>query len=137
MFQHAAVTGQSAHEHAICWSQREPSPEWDLLAEHSAMELINGDSRHQNIKALYYNVHLLCRLPGQSRCKEQTAEQLCKEILGSIKEHLRLQQPPKQWVRQQMQQLAKNPRPDPPMAFTTVNQRAYKETMALAKEAQQ
>ena len=137
MFQHAAATGQSAHEHAICQGQREPSPEWDLLAEPTTMELINPNSQHQNIKALYYGVYLLHRLPGQSRCEKQTAELLHKESLDSIKECLRLQQPPKQQVRQQMQWPAKNHRPDPPMAFTSTNPKAYEEMMALAGEAQQ
>ena len=117
--------------------QSSPLLEWDLLAEPFTMELINDDSQEQDIKALYYDVYILCRLPGKSRCKGQMAEWLCKEILASIMECLRLQQPPKQQVRQQMQWLARNPRPDPPMAFATTNQRAYEEMVALAREAQQ
>ena len=65
------------------------------------------------------------------------AERLCKEILDSIKKHLRLQWPPKQQARQQMQWLAENPRPNHPMAFAATNQKAYEEMMALAREAQQ
>ena len=33
MFQPTVASSQSAHEHAICQGQWEPSPEWDLLAE--------------------------------------------------------------------------------------------------------
>ena len=44
---------------------------------------------------------------------------------------------PKQQARQQMQQPAENSRPNPPMAFAATNQKAYKEMMALAREAQQ
>ena len=64
-------------------------------------------------------------------------EWLCKEILDSIKECLRLKQPPAQQEKQQMQLLANNPRPDPHMAFATTNQRAYKEMMVLARDAKQ
>ena len=137
MFQHTVATSQSAHVHAIHWGQREPLPEWDISEEPTTMELVNPNSQHQEIKTLYYDVYLLCRLPSWSRCKEYMAEQLHKEILDSIKKHLRLQQPPKQQARQQTQWPANNPRPDPPMAFATANQKVYEEMMAIARDAQQ
>ena len=101
------------------------------------MELASLNSWCQDIKALYHDVYQLCRLPGQSRCKEQMAEWLHKEILDSIKECLRLQWPPTHQARQQMQLPANNPRPDPHTAFAATNQRAYEEMMALARDAQQ
>ena len=127
----------SAHECAICHGWREPLPEWDFSAEPTATELINPNSQHQDYETLYYDVYILCRLPGWSRCKEQTAEWLHKEALTSINEHLTFQWPPKQQAVQQMQQLAENPRPDPPTVFTAANQKAYKDMMALARDAQQ
>ena len=57
MFLHAAVTDQSEYEHAICQGQREPSPEWDLGAEPTTMELIGPDSTCQDMEDLYWNVY--------------------------------------------------------------------------------
>ena len=91
-------------------------------------------SRHQT---LYCDVYQLHRLPSWSRCKDPMAELLPKEILASIKEHIRFQQPPKQQAEQQMQWPAEYLRPDPPTAFTTNNQKAYEDMMALARESQQ
>ena len=93
MFLHAAVTGQSEHNHAIHWGQREPLPEWDLGAEPTAMELATPNSTCQHIKDLYRDVYQLWRLPGRGWCKEATEEHLYKEILDSIKECLQLKWP--------------------------------------------
>ena len=64
IFQHATVTGQSSYKHAIHWSQREPSTEWDLLAEPTTTELVSPNSQCQDIEALYCDVYQLCRLPS-------------------------------------------------------------------------
>ena len=137
MFQHTTVTGQSAYEHAICRGQRKPLPESDLSADPTAIKLFSPNSQHQDIKALYHDVYQLYRLPRWSRCEEVMAEQLCKEILDCIKECLRLKQPSRQQVKQWMQLLVDNPRPDPHTAFATTNQSTYEEMMALTRDAQQ
>ena len=101
------------------------------------MELINPDSWCQDIDALYQDVYQLHRLPGWGRCEEATEKWPCKKVLDSIKEHLRLRQPPTQPERQQMQLPADTSRTDPHTAFATMNHRTYEEMMALARDTWQ
>ena len=101
------------------------------------MELICPNSQHQDFDDLYRDVYQLHRLPGWGRCEEATEEQLCQEVLDSIKEHLRVKQPPAQPEKQWMQLLANAHRPDPCMAFAAMNCETYEEMMALARDTQQ
>ena len=43
MFTHAAATGQKEHDQAIHWDQWQPSPEWELGAEPSTMDLVGPE----------------------------------------------------------------------------------------------
>ena len=88
MFLHATVISQSEHECAIHWGQRKPSPKQDLGAEPTTMELVGPDCTCQDIKDLYQDIYQLHRLPGRGQCEEAMEENLHKEILDSIKEHL-------------------------------------------------
>ena len=65
MIMHAAVTGWSEHDHAICWSWRELSPEQKLEAEPTAMELFCPSAFCQEIHELYQDVYQLYWLPGR------------------------------------------------------------------------
>ena len=40
MFAHAKATGQKEQDHAINWGCQQPSPEWDLGVEVTAIELV-------------------------------------------------------------------------------------------------
>ena len=137
MFQHTMVTSQSEYKCTICHGWREPLPEWDLLAEPTAIKLVNPNSQHQDIDALYWDDYQLCRLPGWGRCKEAAEEWLHKEDLDSIKECLRLKWPPTQQEKQQMQLLANTPRPDSHTVFAAMNHKTYEEMIALARDAWQ
>ena len=137
MFQHATATDQRDYDHAICWGQRESLQERDLSAELTTMELIHPDSQHQDFEDLYQDVYQLHRLPGQGRQEVATEDQLCQEVLESIKECIRLKQPPTQPEKQQMQLLANTPQPDPHTTFATANHKMYEEMMALTRGTQQ
>ena len=147
MFLHAAVTGWSEHECTICWVQREPSPKWDLGVEPTTMELVGPDSMCQDTKDLYWDVYQLHRLPEKGQCEEATEEQLHKEVLDSIKEHLWLKQLPTHPEREQMQLPADAPQPNPHMAFaamncstyefSAMNRETYEEMMALMRDNHQ
>ena len=137
MFQHAMATGWSKYKHAICCGQREPSPEQDQLAEPTTMELVGPGSMCQDINKLYQDLYQLHRLPRRGRFEEVTEERICKEILDSIKEHLRLKQPLIQQEREQAQLPVDTSQPDPHMAFATVNCQTYEEIMDLAWDIHQ
>ena len=131
MFLHATVTGWSEYKCAIYWGWRKLSPKQDLGAEPTAMELVGPNSICQDIKDLYQDVYQLCWLPRRGWCEEATEEQLCKEVLDSIKECLWLKQLPAQPEREQMQLSADAPLPDPCMAFTAMNCSTYEKFTAM------
>ena len=68
MFHHATATGKSEHNHVIHQGRWEPSKEWDLMAEPTAMELIQPDSSWEDIVDLHHDVYQLQRLPGKICC---------------------------------------------------------------------
>ena len=135
MFLHAAATGQSEHDYAIHWGQREPSPEWDLGVEPTTMELICPNSTQEDIEDLYWDVYQLWRLPGRGQCKEATEDCLHKEILDSIKECLWLKWPSAQLEGEQRQLLADVPQPDPCMEFAAANCHMFKEFNAAKQDS--
>ena len=57
MFSHATMTSQSKYDHAICWGQRKPLPEWDLGMEPTTMELVFPNSTWEEIGDLYQDVY--------------------------------------------------------------------------------
>ena len=57
MFFHAATTGQSEYDHAIYQGWKEPSLEWDLGTDPTAMELICPKSTQEDIGDLYWDVY--------------------------------------------------------------------------------
>ena len=148
MFLHAAVTGGSEHNCAICQGQREPSPKQDVGVEPTAMELVIPNPMHQDIEDLYQDIYQLCRLPGRGPCEEAMEEFLHKEILYSIKECPWLKWPSAQPEGEWKQLLANAPWPDIHMEFAAVNcstyktfaaakQDSYKEMMALMRDTHQ
>ena len=80
--------GQKEYNLAIHWGQQEPSPERDLEAELSDVELICPTSAREEIAEIYWVVYQLQRAPGELPCNEETEELLCQEILDSIQECL-------------------------------------------------
>ena len=88
MFVHAMATGQQEHDHAIHHGRWEPSPVWDLGMEPSMVELIYANSTREEIAKIYQDVYQLQWLPGKMPCNVETEEQLCQEILDSVKECL-------------------------------------------------
>ena len=88
MFTHATATGQKEHGHTIYWDWWQPSPEWDLGVEPSAMDLVGPQMSWAKIRVIYNEVYQLWKLPGRSPCDKETGERICQEILDSIKECL-------------------------------------------------
>ena len=85
---HATITGKSEHDCTIHLGQREPSPERDLGAEPTAMELAGPESTCQDIEDLYWDMYQLWRLPRRGQGEKATEDHLWGEILDSIKECL-------------------------------------------------
>ena len=83
MFSHAV-----AHDLGIHWGQHKPSPEWDLGAGPSTMDLIGPGMPQAEIRVIYSNVYQLRRSPRRSPCDKETWERICQEILDFIKECL-------------------------------------------------
>ena len=83
MFVHGTATGQSKHNHTICWDRREPLSKWGLGVETTAMELIPPDSSQEDIADLYWDVYQLHRLPQRCQFKEGIEELIHQEILES------------------------------------------------------
>ena len=63
-------------------------PEWDLGVESSAMELTGPGMTREEIRKVYNKVYQLKRAPGMNPCNVEMAENICQEILDSIKEQL-------------------------------------------------
>ena len=57
MFLDATTTGQSEYNHGICQGRWEPSEEWDLGVELSAMELISPESTREEIAEICCKVY--------------------------------------------------------------------------------
>ena len=88
MFLHDVATGQKEYNCAIQQGWQEPSPEWDLEVESSAIELICPTSTREEIAEIYWDMYQLWRSPGELPCDEEMDDLLCHETLDSIKEHL-------------------------------------------------
>ena len=106
MFAHVEVTGQREHDWAICLGWWQPSPKWDLGVESSTMDLISLGTPWDEISVIYNEVYQLQRLPRRSLCNGETEEQVCQEILDSIKECLWHRQGPMQLEGELKQSLA-------------------------------
>ena len=135
IFSHTAVTDQCSYNHAIHQGQREPSLEWDLGAEPTAMELICPYSTQEEIGDLYQDVYQLWRLPRRGWWEEATKEQLHQDILNSLKECLQLKWPstqPEEWCRQVP---ANVPLPDAQLEFVAANCCTYKGFTALKEDS--
>ena len=134
MFSHAAMTGQSKYDHAICWGWREPSPEGDLGAEPTAMELVCPDSTQDDIGDLYQDVYQFWRLPRRGQWEEATMECLHQDVLDSLKECLQLKQPSTQPEEQCRQMPANIPWSDAQSEFVAANCYTYEKFMDLKED---
>ena len=148
MFLHATATSQSEHDCAICWGRREPSAEWDLRVEPTAMELISPDSTREEITELYQDTYQLQSLPRR-RCHEEGMEEhIYQEFLDSNKEHLWYKWPSTLLEAEQKQRPVDACRPNPQAEFAAVQHATYEwfattqqysceEALALARYAHQ
>ena len=135
MFSHTAANGWSKHDHAICQGQREPSPDWNLGAEPTAMELIHPDSMWEDIGGLYQDVYQLWRLPRRGQWEEATEECLHQDVLNSLKEHLWLKWPSMPPEEQCRQNPVNVPWLDAQLEFVTANCHTHEEFMALKEDS--
>ena len=131
MFLHAAATGKSEHNYAIHQDRREPSAEWDLRAEPTAMELISPDPTQEEITELYWDIYQLWRLPVRSHCKEGMEEHIHQEVLDSIKEFLWHKQLSTLPEAEQKQRPANAHRPDPQAEFAATHCAIYEQFAAM------
>ena len=59
MFLHAVAMGQREYDHAIHQGRWEPSVQWDLEAEPSAIELVSPESTREEIAEIYHDMYQL------------------------------------------------------------------------------
>ena len=88
MFTHAKVVGLKEYHLGICWGHHQPSPDRSPQAEVSAMGLLNPQTTHEEILALYQEVYQLRRDPGEVQCSEDIAEETQAKILEVLRECL-------------------------------------------------
>ena len=92
MLAHAQATRQKEYDHGVCQGCWQPLPERgrerEIWAEVPAMELITCKTTQEEIMELYHQVYQLKRNPGAVPCSEETMEEICIEILETLKEHL-------------------------------------------------
>ena len=109
MFAHAEAARQKEYDHRICWGCQQPLLERDLQVELSTMELITQETTQEEIMALYHQVYQLKRNPREVPCSEDTKEEICLEILETLKEHLQCRQGSAQLERESRQRTSRMP----------------------------
>ena len=63
-------------------------PQWGTSVEAPAVNLIGYKTTQEEIIALYNKVYQLKRAPGTVQGDLEEMEEICQEILASLKEHL-------------------------------------------------
>ena len=88
MFTHAEATRQKEYNCRVHWGCWQPLLERDIWVEVPAIELITHKTTWEEIMGLYHQEYQLKRNPGAQPCSEETAKEICIEILETLKEHL-------------------------------------------------
>ena len=88
MFAHAEAMGLKEYHHRICHGHWQPLSERDLWVGASAMEMLTLETTCEEVMALYQEVYLLKRNPGEVPCLEETTKEIQIEILEMLREHL-------------------------------------------------
>ena len=89
MFIHATKCGQKEAERLIHHGHQQGLPKLDSKADVSAVQLIGYQMSSKEIRDLYHQVYALKRLPGPPPCGPERAQEIMKDIVSSLKDHLR------------------------------------------------
>ena len=89
MFVHAAESGQKEAERLICHSHWHGLPRLDPKVDVSAVQLVGYQTSREEIGDLFHQVYMLKRLPGHPPCGPEWAQEVMRDILSSLKDHLR------------------------------------------------
>ena len=117
--------GWKEYHHAIHWGRQEPSPEWNLEAEPSAIELIHPESIREEIVEIYQDMYQLWKSPGKLPCDGETEELLQQEILYSTKEHLWHKWIPTPPGEESSKHPTSSPRHEPQANYSAQNHATY------------
>ena len=88
------------YDYRICLGCWQPLPERDIRGEVPTMELITWETTQEENMALYHQVYQIKRNPREVSCLEDTVEEICLEILETLKECLQHRQGPAQPERE-------------------------------------
>ena len=89
MFVHATESGQKEAEKLICHSCWAGRPRLDPEADVPAIQLVEFWTSREEIGELFHQVFMLKRLPGPPSCGPKWAQEATRDILSSLKDHLR------------------------------------------------
>ena len=99
------------------------------------MGLIHPESTQEDMEDLYHDVYQLWRLSRRGQCKVATKEHLCREILNSIKECLRIKWPSTQPEGELRKLPADVPKPDHCTEFAAAIHQTYKKFTAAKQDS--
>ena len=89
MFVPATESGWKEAERLICHSHQQGLPKLDSGADISAIQLVGYQTSSKEIGDLNCQVYVLMRLPGPPLCGPERAQEITKDIVSSLKDHLR------------------------------------------------
>ena len=89
MFLQATHAGRREAEQMICQDCWHGILCLDLWADQSIIQSVGSHTSREEIQDLYYQVYKLRRLPGSLPCGPEWADMLARDIVSSLKNHLR------------------------------------------------
>ena len=89
MFIHAAESRQKEAGRLICCSHWQGLPRLDSKVEVSTIQLVGYQMSKEEIWDLYCQGYMLKRLPRALLCGPKQAQEVMRDILSSLKDHLK------------------------------------------------
>ena len=84
-----AETGQKEAERLVCCDHMHGLPRLDLEADASTVQLVGYWTTREEIADLFHQVYTLKRLPRPPPCRPKQVWEVMRDILSSLKDHLR------------------------------------------------
>ena len=88
MFLQAAHSGRKEAEWVICQGCQHDPPHLDPQVDVPMVQVVGPWTSREEIRDLYYQVYKLWRLPGSLLCGLEWAEELVRNVVSSLKNHL-------------------------------------------------
>ena len=89
IFLQAAHSGWKEAEWMICWGHQHGLLYLDPEADISAIQLVGYQTTREKIRDLYHQVYKLRRLLGSPSCGPEQVQELTRDVVSSLKNHLR------------------------------------------------